>query len=53
LRLAENDQGAPLTPEISIESLDLNRAISYLGEEDNEESWSQFNEYHRSRSSRI
>jgi aspartate racemase len=47
LRLAENDQGAPLTPEISIESLDLNRAISYLGEEDNEESWSQFDEYHR------
>jgi Asp/Glu/Hydantoin racemase len=32
---------------MSIESLDLNRALSYLGEAHNEESWSQFDDYHR------
>src|SRR5260370_12661273 len=47
LHFAANLQGAPLTPEISIESLDLNRAVSCLGESHNEESWSQFDDYHR------
>jgi aspartate racemase len=47
LHLAANPQVAPLTPEISIESLDLNRAISCMGEANNEESWSQFDDYHR------
>jgi aspartate racemase len=32
---------------MSIESLDLNKAVSYLGIDDNEESWSRFDEYHR------
>src|SRR5260370_1458752 len=45
--LARNLQGVPSTPEMSIESLDLNKAISYLGIDDIEESWSQFDEYHR------
>lgn len=37
----------PCTPEIGIESLDLNQAVSYLGIDGDEESWSQFDEYHR------
>jgi aspartate racemase len=37
----------PATPEISIESLDLGKAISYIGIDENEESWQQFDEYHR------
>jgi aspartate racemase len=31
---------------MSIESLDLNKAVSYLGVDDDEESWSQFDNYH-------
>ncbi len=38
---------APSTPEISIESLDHRKAVSYLGVEGDEESWSRFDEYHR------
>ena len=45
--LAKNLQGVPSTPEMSIESLDLNKAVSYLGIDDIEDSWSQFDEYHR------
>jgi aspartate racemase len=44
--VAPNVPGAPSTPEISIESLDLALAISYLGSDD-EQSWSQFDWYHR------
>jgi aspartate racemase len=43
----------PCTPEISIESLDLNKAVSYLGIDGNEESWSQFDEYHRAALKRL
>lgn len=39
--------GVPSTPEMSIESLDLTTAISYLGSDDDETSWSWFDEYHR------
>lgn len=39
-------------PEISIESLDLAKAISYLGS-DNDESWSRFDNYHRSALQRL
>jgi aspartate racemase len=39
--------GVPSTPEMSIESLDLNKAVSYLGVDGDEESWSQFDDYHR------
>jgi len=37
----------PQTPEISIESLDLNKAVSYLGVDGDEESWRRFDDYHR------
>jgi aspartate racemase len=51
--LARNLPGAPATPEMSIESLDLNKAISYLGADDDEESWSQFDDYHRAALQRL
>jgi len=34
-------------PEISIESLDHNKAVSYLGSDEDEVSWLQFDNYHR------
>ncbi len=37
----------PPTPEMSIESLDLNRALSYIGTIGDEESWEKFDAYHR------
>jgi aspartate racemase len=43
----------PCTPEISIESLDLNKAVSYLGIDGDEESWRQFDEYHRTALKRL
>lgn len=45
--LAGNQQGVPSTPEMSIESLDLNKAISYIGIDGDEASWSSFDAYHR------
>ena len=45
--LARNPRDVPTMPEISIESLDLAKAISYLGSDDDEQSWSQFDDYHR------
>jgi len=45
--LARNPQAVPSTPEITIESLDLNKAVSYFGADDDDESWRQFDEYHR------
>jgi aspartate racemase len=51
--VARNLQGAPSTPEMSIESLDLNKAVSYLGTDDDEESWSQFDDYHRAALERL
>jgi len=45
--LAANLPSVPSTPEISIESLDLAVAISYLGSDGNEQSWSRFDQYHR------
>ena len=45
--VAANLPGVPSTPEISIESLNLATAISYLGSDDDERSWSQFDDYHR------
>jgi aspartate racemase len=40
-------QGVPSMPEMSIESLDLNKAVAYLGVDGDEESWARFDEYHR------
>jgi len=51
--LARNPQAVPSTPEMSIESLDLKKAISYLGTDDDEESWSQFDDYHRAALQRL
>jgi aspartate racemase len=45
--LAANSHRAPSTPEMSIESLDMQKAISYLGSDDDEASWVQFDDYHR------
>jgi aspartate racemase len=47
LHLARNPHVVPSTPEMSIESLDLNKAISYFGNDDDEKSWLQFDDYHR------
>ena len=40
-------QGAPATAEMCIESLDLRKAVAYLGRDGDEASWSRFDEYHR------
>jgi len=45
--LASRPPGVPSTPEISIESLDHAKAVSYIGSDGDEESWVQFDEYHR------
>jgi aspartate racemase len=45
--------GEALTPEIAIESLDLNRAVAYLGSDDDEASWARFDEYHRAALKRL
>jgi aspartate racemase len=44
---ARHPHAVPSTPEMSIESLDLNKAVAYLGTDGDEESWSQFDDYHR------
>jgi len=46
--LARNPQSVSSTPEMSIESLDLRKAVSFLGIDDDEDSWMQFDDYHRS-----
>ena len=45
--LANELPGPPSTPEMTIESLSLTKAASYLGVDGDEESWLQFDEYHR------
>jgi aspartate racemase len=51
--IARDPQAVPATPEMSIESLDLNKAVSYLGTDDDEQSWRQFDEYHRAALQRL
>ena len=51
--VSRNQPGEPTFPEISIESLDLAKAISYLGSDDHEQSWSKFDEYHRAALKRL
>src|SRR5229473_4141017 len=51
--VARNLPGVPSTPEMSIESLDHNKAVSYLGIDGDEESWSQFDDYHRAALKRL
>jgi len=45
--LATNRNAFPRHREMSIESLDLYKAISYLGSDGDEGSWLRFDEYHR------
>jgi aspartate racemase len=52
-RLDRNPQGLSSTPEMSIESLDVNKAVSYLGIDGDEESWEQFDDYHRAALQRL
>ena len=40
-------QGPLAMPEIIIESLDLHRAVAYIGRDESDKAWSQFDEYHR------
>jgi len=48
-----NQAGAPLTPDIAIESLDLNRAIALLGQGEDDASWAAFDQYHRAALKRL
>jgi aspartate racemase len=50
---ARNLPGLPGTPEMSIESLDHHKAVSYLGSDGDEESWSRFDLYHRAAVERL
>jgi aspartate racemase len=45
-------RSVPSTPEMSLESLDLNKVVSYLGIDGDEESW-QFDDYHRAALQRL
>jgi aspartate racemase len=45
--LARNHGVLASMPEMVIESLDLKTAFSYLGNDEDESSWAQFDEYHR------
>jgi hypothetical protein len=47
MHLARNLRGPPSYPEMKIESLDLNKAVSYLDVGGDEASWVQFDGYHR------
>ncbi len=50
---ARNAPGAASTPEMSIESLDLNRVFACLGNDDDEASWAKFDDYHREALKRV
>lgn len=50
---AKNLQGVPPVPEISIESLDHAKAVTYLGSDDDEQSWAEFEQYHRAALKRL
>ena len=51
--VSNNLPSVPSTPEMSIESLDINKAASYLGVDGDEESWSGFDNYHRTALARL
>ena len=51
--LSKGLEGPPSIPEIVIESLDENKAVSYLGLEDDEQSWTRFDDYHRTALQRL
>lgn len=47
MHLAQRRPGPPASPEMVIESLDLNAAFAAIGNDEDESSWSRFDEYHR------
>ncbi|MGA7685248.1 MAG: aspartate/glutamate racemase family protein [Terriglobales bacterium] len=47
LRLTRHANTQTMAMEMTIESLDLNRAISLWGRDDDDASWARFDEYHR------
>ena len=51
--LASNLPGVPSIPEMSIESLDINKAIAYFGADGDDRSWCQFDDYHRTALKRL
>jgi aspartate racemase len=51
--LASKLPGLPSTPEISIESLNLNRVFACLGSDDNEASWADYDKYHHDALQRV
>lgn len=51
--LARNPKSMPSTLEMSIESLDENKAVSLLGVDDDEDSWTRFDDYHRAALKRL
>ena len=52
-QLSRDPEALPCMPEIAIESLDLRTAVSYLGRDEDEESWFQFDAYHRAALQRL
>lgn len=52
-RRVKKARNEPLTPEICIESLDLQTASALLGSDDDAESWRRFDEYHRTALQRL
>lgn len=52
-RAARKRRSGPVTPEICIESLDLNAVVASLGQDGDEESWRRFDEYHRTALQRL
>lgn len=53
LHRSQDRSGAISTPEIVIESLDLRKAVSYLGIEGDDTSWTRFDRYHREALARL
>ena len=51
--LVRDPHTVPSTPEICVESLDLHKAVSYLGVDGDEGSWSRFDNYHRAALQRV
>jgi|SRR5579862_1450172 len=53
LHRARELAGSPAIPEIVIESLDHSRAVSFLGKDEEESSWREFDEYHQTALKRL
>jgi len=52
-RLTDAPKAQALAFEMTIESLDLNRAVAYWGNDDDDASWARFDEYHRNALKRL